>query len=112
MSGADGRMPRSGQRRLLALCAGFVTWFFVLCVVYALHAWGCAMGWSGGVLRATLAVLVLLVAGGLAAWILRRADALQDVADFLPRAIRLATWAALAATVLSLLPPLLLTPCT
>ena len=111
MNERPARAPRSGQRRLLALCAGFVTWFILLCVVYATHAWGCQAGWSTGGLRTALAVTVLAGVAGLALWIWRRADGMADQSDYLPAAIRLATGAAVLASIASLLPPLLLTPC-
>lgn len=103
--------PQPGHRRLLALCVGFTLWFFILCAIYAAHAFGCAVGWNTTVMRIGLSLAALISLAPLVLWILRRADALQDENDFLPRTIRLATWASVAATIAVLLPPMLLTAC-
>lgn len=111
MSGRAPEARQTGQRRLLALVAAFTVWFIVLCGIYAAHAWGCQAGWSSTRLRLVLGLTVLVSVAGLVLWIRRRADGLQDQGDFLPRAIRWATWAGIAASGATLLPPLLLTPC-
>ena len=47
-------------RRLWWLAVGFTVWCVALVVLYALHAIGCAFGWSTGPLRVSLAVVLLL----------------------------------------------------
>ena len=46
-------------RRLWWLVAGFGVWCSALVVAYALHAIGCAFGWSVGSLRLILALVVV-----------------------------------------------------
>jgi hypothetical protein len=46
-------------RRLWWLVAGFGVWCSALVVAYALHAIGCAFGWSAGSLRLVLALAIV-----------------------------------------------------
>ena len=104
------------QRRLWWLGAGFVAWCSGLCALYALHAIGCAFGWSTGGLRASL-VAVFIAHLVVIGWMWRRfAQATPDPAygetgGFLHQAIVWTTIVAFASTVLVLGPPLLLTTC-
>jgi hypothetical protein len=85
-------------------------------VLYALHAVGCAFAWSAGSLRLGLAVVFLahLIVIG---WMWRDRAALGagpvsgETGAFLHRAAVWTVIAALAATILVLGPPLLLTTC-
>lgn len=101
-------------RRVWWLGAGFVVWCVALVVLYALHAIGCAFGWSTGALRWSLVIVFIahLVAVG---WTWRNfAMAAPDpgqTGSFLHQAIVWTTIAAFASTVLALGPPLLLTAC-
>lgn len=95
-------------RMLLWLVAGFTVWGSGLVALYALHAVGCAFGWPAGPLRLWLAAILLAHLALLAVMLrlLRRPRA-----DFLRTAAVWATMAALAATLLTLAPPLVLTTC-
>lgn len=46
-------------RRLWWLIAGFGVWCSALAAAYALHAIGCAFGWSAGSLRLVLALVIV-----------------------------------------------------
>lgn len=46
-------------QRLWWLLAGFGIWCSALVMIYALHAVGCAFGWSTGPLRLALAIVVI-----------------------------------------------------
>lgn len=103
-------------RRIWWLACGFVVWCIALSVLYALHAIGCAFGWSAGALRWSLVIVFiahLLVIG----WMWRNfASGAPDAGSgntggFLHDVIVWTTIVAFASTVLVLGPPLLLTTC-
>lgn len=108
--------PPLSPRRLWWLAAGFTIWCVALVILYALHAIGCAFGWPAGPLRLSLAVVLLLhlVAIG---WLWRyRAKASRDpgperIGAFLHTVVLWTLIAALAATVITFGPALLLTAC-
>jgi hypothetical protein len=96
------------------LAAGFIVWCVALVVLYALHAIGCAFGWSPGTLRWSL-VIIFIVHLAVIGWVWRNfALAAHDpgkTGSFLHQAIVWTTLAAFASAVLALGPPLLLTTC-
>jgi hypothetical protein len=103
-------------RRLWWLVAGFGVWCSALVVAYALHAVGCAFGWSAGLLRLILALAIvahLIVLG----WMWRDRAAERSKPGFGPTSTFLQTveiWtliAAVVATVLLLGLALALTTC-
>jgi ACR3 family arsenite efflux pump ArsB len=102
--------------RLWWLAAGFSIWCSALVALYALHAIGCAFGWSAGSLRLGLA-MVLLAHLVVMVWMWRdiaRAGTDPDFGStrrFLHGAVTWTLIAALVASVLTLGPPLLLTVC-
>jgi len=108
--------PALAPRRLWWLAVGFTIWCVALAVLYALHAIGCAFGWSGGPLRVSLALVLLvhLVAIG---WLWRyRAAAVRDpgperISTFMHTVVVWTLIAALVATLISFAPALLLTTC-
>ena len=102
-------------RRLWWLAAGFTVWCLALAVLYALHAIGCAFGWAVGPLRASLAIVLLLhlVAIG---WLWRYRAARRDpgperISTFMHAVVIWTLISALAATVITFGPALLLTTC-
>ena len=103
-------------RRMWWLAAGFTVWCLALVILYALHAIGCAFGWAAGPLRVTLAIVLLLhlIAIG---WLWRyRAAARRDpgperISSFMHTVVIWTLIAALAATVITFGPALLLTTC-
>ena len=103
-------------RRLWWLAVGFTIWCLALAILYALHAIGCAFGWPAGALRLSLTIVLLahLVAIG---WLWRyRAAARRDpgpeqISTFLHTVVIWTLIAALAATVITFGPALLLTTC-
>lgn len=103
-------------RRLWWLGAGFIVWCSALVVLYALHAIGCTFGWSTGPLRWSLAI-VLLVHLVVIAWLwLHAANAKPDSEQgpngaFLQGLVVWTLIAALAASVITFAPSLLLTTC-
>ena len=101
---------------LLWLGSGFVVWASALVALYAVHAIGCAFAWPAGSLRVGLgAVLLVHVAAIAAIWyqLANRPIGVTDggTRDFLVNVSLWATVVAIAATVLTLGPPLLLTTC-
>lgn len=114
---------------LFLLAVGFTVWAVAFVLIYASQSFGCAFAWDevplGGVLtlqRAQLAALFLLAtaASALATWGLRprRTDAGDDgsrepppPAAFLRSVGFAAALAALAATIATFLPTLILTAC-
>lgn len=106
--------PRAAY--LLWFVAGFVAWASAFVFLYAFHALGCAFGWSDGVLRLGLALILLvhlIVIGWM--WLhLSRAHPELDshsTGAFMHKVVVWATIAAFVTTVLSLGPALLLTAC-
>jgi hypothetical protein len=103
-------------RRLWWLAGGFVVWCSALVFVYAIHAIGCAFGWSPGALRLALALVIVahLVPIG---WMWRdlasaaAAPRSSQTGTFLRTAGIWSLIAALAAIVLTLVPVLLLKTC-
>jgi hypothetical protein len=96
--------------------AGFGVWCSALVAAYAFHAIGCAFGWSAGSLRLVLALVIvvhLIVLGWM--WHDRAAD--RSEPGFGPTGAFLHTvsiWtliAALAATLLTFGPTLVLATC-
>ena len=108
--------PTVPPRKLGLLVAGFGIWCSALVVLYALHAIGCAFAWPTGALRSGL-VVVLLIHLALLAWLWRDQatrpsnPAPDTTASFFRWVIVGCLIAAIAATVLVLAPPLLLTTC-
>jgi hypothetical protein len=84
--------------RLWTLVAGFAVWCSALVVLYAVHAIGCAFGWSTGSLRLTLVILFFahLAAIGWMWRCLAPGPASSPTAMFLHTA---AVWALIAAVV-------------
>ena len=103
-------------RRVWWLAGGFAVWCSALVVLYALHAIGCAFGWSAGPLRWSL-VLVFFAHLAVVGWMWRNfAKPRPDhdhgqTGSFLHAAIVWTTIAAFAATVLTFGPALLLSTC-
>ena len=108
--------PPFSPQRLWWLAAGFSVWCSALATLYALHAVGCAFAWSAGPLRIGLAAL-LLAHLTVIGWLWRDLAAANPDPGFGQTGIFLhavAIWtlmAALATTILTLGPPLLLTIC-
>jgi hypothetical protein len=102
-------------RGLWWLGAGFAVWCSALVLLYAVHAIGCAFAWPTGSLR--LSLVVGLAAHLLAlGWMWRhiaRNDTFRAWAGgaFLQRVVVWTLMAALAATLVTLAPPLLLSTC-
>ncbi len=111
-------VPRNtvAPRRLWWLGAAFVVWCSALVVLYALHAIGCAFGWSAVALRWGL-VLVFLLHLAVISWMWlrfarRRPQGPPDgTAAFVHDAIVWSSIAAFASMLLALGPSLLLKAC-
>ena len=110
------KAPPVPPRQLGLLIAGFGIWCSALVVLYTLHAIGCAFAWPTGALRSGL-VITLLVHLALLGWLWRdqatrpsESDP-DSTASFLRWVIVGCLIAAMAASVLVLGPPLLLTTC-
>jgi hypothetical protein len=103
-------------RRLWWLAAGFAVWCSALIVLYALHAIGCAFGWAAGPLRLTLTV-VLVVHLVVIGWMWRNLAAPGSNPDsgqtgtFLRTVVIWTVIAALASTIITFAPSLLLSTC-
>ena len=104
------------EGRLWWLVAGFGVWCVALSALYALHAIGCAFGWSSVSLRIGLAVIV--VAGLLAIAAMWRGLARTDPdpafgqpGAFLHAVVIGTLIAAFVTTLLTLAPALLLVTC-
>ncbi|SEB19280.1 hypothetical protein [Variovorax sp. YR216] len=102
--------------RVWWLAAAFVVWCVALVILYALHAIGCAFGWSAGALRWSLVLVFiahLLVIGWMWHKFARgRPDpATGTTGRFLHEAILWTVITAFASAVLALGPSLLLTTC-
>jgi hypothetical protein len=110
-SDSDGLSPW----RLWWLVAGFAVWGSALGALYGLHGLGCAFAWPAGVLRLMMA-LVLLVHLGVLGWVVRHLYLSGGNGTATGRFLRAifmgSALSALAATVLTFAPPLLLTVCT
>ena len=108
--------PPFSPQRLWWLAAGVGVWCSALAALYALHGIGCAFAWSAGPLRIGLAAL-LLAHLTVIGWLWRDLAAANPDPGFGQTGIFLhavAIWtlmAALATTILTLGPPLLLTIC-
>jgi hypothetical protein len=101
-------------RALWRLGAGFGLWSSALATLYALHAVGCAFGWSGPALRAAMAVLLaahLATLGALLVIAPRPAAARGATAALVARVGLWTLWAALISTFFGFAPALLLTAC-
>lgn len=104
-------------RLIIWIAAGFVIWSSGFVALYALHAIGCAFAWQAGPIRLGLTAVLLLHILPLA--LMWRHLARQTPRDasaprtrsFLATVALWSTVAALAATVLTLGPPLVLTTC-
>ena len=103
-------------RKIWWLGAGFFVWCSAIAVLYALHAIGCVFDWPTTLLRWSL-VLVFALHLAATAWLWYRfAKAGPDprggpTSQFLHQAIVWSSIAALAATVLTFTPLLLLSLC-
>jgi hypothetical protein len=108
--------PPFPPQRLWWLTAGFSVWCSALAALYALHGIGCAFTWSAGPLRIGLAAL-LLAHLTVIGWLWRDLSAAHtdhgfgQTERFLHAVIIWTFMAALITTILTLGPPLLLTPC-
>jgi hypothetical protein len=108
--------PIVPNRRLWWLLAGFGVWCSALVVIYALHAVGCAFGWSASALRLSFA-LVLLVHLGAIVWMWRDqagggvASGYGPTGAFLHTVVIWTLIAALATIVLTLGPTIALRTC-
>ena len=104
-------------RHMLWLAAGFATWGSALVLLYGLHALGCAFAWPAGAIRVALwAVLILhLLVLALLAFRLKRARGGRGTASnegaLLGTVAAWTLFAAFAATLLGLAPPLTLSVC-
>ena len=103
------------SRQLWWLAAGFTVWCSALVTLYAIQGIGCAFAWSSGSLRLWPAVALLahLIVLG---WMWREIAAGPDsgfgpTGAFLRWAVIGTLVTALAATVITFGPPLLLTTC-
>ncbi|WP_233804757.1 hypothetical protein [Paraburkholderia sp. HP33-1] len=101
--------------RLWWLAVGFTIWCLAFVILYALHAIGCAFAWPAGPLRTSLAIILLLhlIAIG---WLWRYRAAKRDpgpeqISSFMHTVVVWTLIAALAATVITFGPALLLTTC-
>jgi hypothetical protein len=109
----DRRVP---PRQLWWLAAGFTVWCSALVALYAIHGIGCAFGWSADSLRLWLAA-ALLAHLAVLSWMWRDITRAGPPAGFGPTgaflhsAITATLIAALAATVITFGPPLLLAAC-
>jgi hypothetical protein len=106
--------PPLSPATLWRLGAGFALWGSALATLYALHAVGCAFGWSDWALRAGLFALLAAHLAAIAALIIvaTRAGKADGATASLVRRVGLWTlWAALVATVLTFAPPVALTAC-
>ena len=110
-------MNRTASPYLLVwLGAGFAVWASALVALYAGHAVGCAFAWHAASLRVGLSAALLVHIAVLATiWhqLANRPIRATDggTRDFLVTVSLWATVAAIAATVLTLGPPLLLATC-
>ncbi len=108
--------PPVPPRQLGLLVAGFGIWCSALVVLYALHAIGCTFAWPTEALRLGL-VVILLIHLALLGWLWRGqarrpSDVDVDTTAAFLRWVNIGCLiAAIAATVLVLGPPLLLTTC-
>lgn len=102
-------------RRLLLLVAGFILWAGAFLTLYGVNAVGCAFAWPSALQRGILLALLALhlVALGWLAWYCwqRRRARADDRVGFVDYVGFGATIAALAATVLTFAPSLVLTLC-
>jgi len=104
------------SRQLWWLAAGFTVWCSALVTLYAIHGIGCAFAWSAGSLRLWLAV-ALLAHMGVLAWIwyvtsrIAPDPGFGSTGAFIHWAVTGTAIAALAATAVTLGPPLLLATC-
>jgi len=101
---------------LVWLGAGFAVWASALIAVYAVYSIGCAFAWPAALVRVGLgAALIVHIAVLAAIWhqLAYRPIRAMDggTRDFLVTISLWATVAAIATTVLTLGPPLLLTTC-
>ncbi|MFT4064456.1 hypothetical protein [Paraburkholderia sp.] len=103
-------------RRLWWLAVGFTIWCLAFVILYAMHAIGCAFGWPATTLRVSLALVLLLHLIALG-WLWRyRAATIRDpgperISTFMHTVVIWTLIAALAATVITFGPALLLTTC-
>lgn len=104
--------------RLLTLVIGFVIWSSGLVSLYGLNAIGCAFTWPHAVQRSALLLLLAAHVGALAwmsvscwrRWRTRDGDSSQTTL-FMNDVALGTTFAALAATILTLAPSFVLTLC-
>jgi hypothetical protein len=108
--------PAVPPKRFWLLGAGFTIWCSALVIMYALHAVGCAFGWSITALRTSL-VLTLLLHLGAIGWLWLRfarsrpAPAQGETGAFMHWTVVWALATAFVAAVLTLAPALLLSTC-
>jgi hypothetical protein len=106
--------PALSPGALWRLGAGFALWGSALATLYALHAVGCAFGWSGSSVRAGLAALLvghLALIAALIALSLRATRARGTTAALVRRVGLWTLSAALIATAITFAPPIALTAC-
>lgn len=107
--------PQIPASRLWWLVAGFGVWGSAHVAIYAAHAIGCAFSWPSEPLRIIFA-LILAVHLGILVWMRYRIHAIADrdsrLGAFLHTVFIWSVVAAIAATILSFGPVLLLTTCT
>ena len=103
-------------RQLWWLAAGFTVWCSALVALYAIQGIGCSFGWSADSLRLWLAA-ALLAHLTVLSWMWRDITRAGPPAGFGPTgaflhwAVTATLIAALAATVITFVPPLLLATC-
>lgn len=106
-------MMQAPPRRLLLLAAGFILWAGAFLTLYGVNAVGCAFAWPRSLQRGILLTLLALhvAALGLLAWRDWKRRQVLDRADFVESVGLGATISALAATLLTFAPSLVLTLC-
>lgn len=102
-------------RRLVWLVAGFLVWASGLVTLYSLQGLGCGLGWQPNATRVVLLVVLAAHLAVLAYFAVRLARA-RSLGRPAPAGVLLtiaawSTYAAAAATLLGLLPPILLSVC-
>ncbi len=106
-------MMQAPPRRLLLLAAGFVVWAWAFVALYGINAVGCAFAWPRPLQRGILLSLLALhiAALGYLAWRGWQRRQANDCTGFVEDVGFGATVSALAATLLTFAPSLVLTLC-
>jgi len=99
--------------RLWWLALGFGLWSFAFVALYALHALGCAYGWSDPLLRLGMTGLLAatVAALGFALSQAPRSSPGDGTTALIGRAARWTLWAAMIGAIFTFAPALALTAC-